>query len=132
MRRIISDLSSWASLTLLVQKRLEKSKKPFVVTLGAAPKNWVQLAYLHSEVLPKLTVALFDAGEIRKNSEREAKYYLKVKLGFGQWIDWNGSQVFDPDSFSDASIEVLTSAIDTAIYECEQRGVFVAPPKEKR
>ena len=79
----------------------------------------------------KLAVALFDAGEIKKNSEREAKYWLKRLLNYGAWIEFEGGLVFDPDSFADASIEVLTDVIDTAIFQASARGVVINPPRGK-
>lgn len=133
MKRIIeSDMKGWSALTLMIQKRFEKRKSPLVITIGKAPKTHEQLGYLHSEVLPKLAYALHDTGDIRNNSEREAKYWLKLKIGYGQWIEWNGGKVFDPDSFGDADIDVLTRAIDTAMFGADARGVYIQPPKGKK
>lgn len=133
MKRVITDFNrDWAGLTALVGARWQKKPKPFIVILKAAPKTHEQLGYLHTEVLPKFTQALFDAGEIIKNSERMAKYWLKIKINFGQWLEFNDYFVFDPDSFENATTEVLSNAIDTAIYEAAQRGVSINPPKLRR
>lgn len=130
MKRIINNFNTdWAGLTALVGARWVKKPTPFVVTLHAAPKTHEQLGYLHSEVLPKLAIALFDSGEIIKNDERHAKYWLKIQIKYGQWIEFGDGVVFDPDSFEKASTEVLSDAIDTAINESAKRGVFTAPPK---
>ena len=130
MKRVITNFNTdWAGLTALVGARWAKKPKPFMVTLNAAPKTHEQLGYLHSEVLPKLTIALFDTGEIRNRSEREAKYWLKVQIKYGQWIEFNDGVVFDPDSFENATTEVLSYAIDTAISESAKRDVYTAPPK---
>ncbi len=131
MKRIITDMNSWASLTLKIQERFEKRKSPIVITIGKAPKTHEQLGYLHSEVLPNLTIALYESGEIKTLSEREAKYVLKLMIGYGQWINFNGGVIFDPDSFSNADTETLTRAIDRATDECFARNIHVKPPKEK-
>lgn len=131
MKRVISNLSQWQNLTLLVLKRWEKSTKPFTVTIGKPKKTLEQLGYLHSEVLPKFTQAMYDAGEIRNNSEREAKYLLKVLIDYGKWIAFNDVHVFDPDSFADADMETLILAIDTAISEAAKRDVIILPPRKK-
>ncbi len=130
MKRIITNFNDdWAGLTALVGARWVKKPTPFVVTLHAAPKTFEQLGYLHSEVLPKLTQALFDAGDISKNSERYGKYWLKEAINYGEWIEFRGGKVFDDDSFEKASTEVLSDAIDTAINESVKRGVYIQPPK---
>lgn len=132
MKRVIQDLKSWAALTLLVQKRFEQKSSPFLVTIGKPGKTHEQLGYFHSEVLPKLAFALHEAGEIKNNSEREAKYYLKIRIGFGCWIKFRDGVVFDPDSFAGADIDTLNSAIDKAIEECNKRNIHVNPPRERK
>ena len=129
MKRYVTDLSAWEAITRIVHKRFEKKTTPFMVIIKSSPKSWNQLAYLHSEILPKLTTALHDRGEIKNLDEDEAKYYLKVLIGFGKWISFRGSIVFDPHSFADASTEILSRAIDEAIKECEKSGIIVMPPK---
>lgn len=130
MKRIISNINQWPALTLLVMERWKKRPKPFEVILKSAPKTWEQLAYLHATVLPILTEALFDSGEIRKKTERDAKYWLKREMNYGVWIEYEGGKVFDPDSFEDADIDVLSAAIDLAITECEKREYFVPKPRK--
>lgn len=132
MKRIISNLSQWTDLTLKVHERWQKSRKPFVVTIGKPTKTLEQLGYFYAQVLPLFTLAMFEAGEIYENSEREAKYFLKVLIGFGVWIEFNGRQVFDPSSFADADIDILTLAIDTAIDESAKRGVYIPPPRRTK
>lgn len=130
MKRVISNLGQWIALTMLVTKRFEKNKKPFMITIAGAPKTHEQLGYLHAEVLPKLTIALFDAGYIKANTERYAKYWLKRQIGYGEWINISEiERVFDGDSFSDAKIETLMQAIDTAIDTAQHLGVYIAPPR---
>lgn len=133
MKRVITNFNTdWAGLTALVGARWLKKPSPFIVTLKAAPKSHEQLGYLHSEVLPKLAVALFDSGEILKNDERHAKYWIKIQIKYGQWIEFGDGVVFDPDSFEKASTEVLSNAIDTAIREAAKRDVHIQPPKLRR
>lgn len=133
IKRIISDIGSWASLTLLMQKRFErKGAKPLVVILRPLDKSHEQLGYLHGVCLPILTEVLFDAGEIKHKSESEAKYYIKVLMGFGEWISFRTSVVFDPRSFESATTEDLSVAIDKAIEVCEKYGAYVPLPKEKK
>jgi hypothetical protein len=129
MKRIISNIKQWEHLTLLVLDRWNKSQKPFSVTIGKPAKTHEQLGYLHSEVLPKFTQAMFEAGEIKRNNERDAKYHLKLLIGYGEWINYKGYKVFDDDSFEAASIDVLNAAIDKAIDECALRGVAIEPPR---
>jgi hypothetical protein len=74
---------------------------------------------------------MFDAGELSKLSESEGKYYLKVLIGYGEWVQFRKSVVFVPASFEKASIEDLNRAIDEAIKQCEIRGVYVPPAKGK-
>lgn len=132
IKRIITGMESWLSLTQMVAKRFEREgAKPLMVIICPPPKTHEQLGYLHSEVLPKLTQALFDAGEISKLSEGESKYYLKVLINYGEWIKFRGKLVFNPFSFEKATTEILSQAIDKACAECEARGVYIPPPKEK-
>lgn len=133
IKRVINSMSEWVSLTLMIDKRFAKpDAKPLTVVLKPTEKTWEQLGYLHSEVLPKLAVALFEAGETKTNSERHAKYWLKVQIQYGKWVEFCDGVVFDPDSFQEADIEVLTNAIDVAIDACEARGVYVNPPRSKK
>lgn len=131
MKRVINHISQWPDLTIRVYKRWEKKPEPFTITLTAAPKTHEQLGYLHAEVLPKLAQALFDAGDIRTNSEQAAKYFIKRQIGYGTFYDFNNGVVFDPDSFNRATIETLIQAIDTAIDEAAKRGVTINPPRGK-
>lgn len=131
MKRVITGISQWMALTLIVADRF--AKRPnwrITVTLSEPPKTWEQLGYLHSEVLPKLTIALSEAGDIERKSERQAKYWLKREIRYGEFYNFNGSVIFDADSFEKASIEVLINAIDTAIHAAEQRGIYIAPPRK--
>lgn len=130
MKRYIKTYSQVTAMLPLIAQALLK-KKELVIEVKEAPKTLEQLGYLHSEVLPKLTVALFDAGEISKSSERHAKYWLKRSINYGDWVSYEGGEVFDPDSFANADKGVLSQAIDTAIHEAQLRGVYIAPPKTK-
>ena len=130
-KRIISSMDDWQLLSDMVAKRFEKSQKPFQAILQTVPKSNEQLGYLHSECLPVYTQMLFDIGEIEKLSEDAAKYYLKVQIGYGEWIRFRASVVFDPHSFAEATLEQLGLAIDKILAECALRNYHVAPPKEK-
>lgn len=132
MKRIIKSYpQDWLALTLLVAKRWEKRPTPFAITLTQAPKTWEQLAYLHAEIIPKLAIALYDAGEIKQKTDRAAKLWLKINCHYGEMIPIIGSYVFDPDSFADASIERLIEIIDMAIDEAAKRNVIIEPPRTK-
>lgn len=116
-------------VTLKVQELLSKGKD---VTIGIekGKKTHEQLGYLHSHVLGQLALALHDSGEIRNNSESAAKYWLKRRIGYGNYYTFGEHDVvFDPDSFQRATIETLTQAIDCAIDECAKRGIYVKPPR---
>lgn len=116
----------------MLAKRFElDTATPIVMILRPLDKTHEQLGYFHSAVLPILTEVLFDAGEIKNKSESEAKYYLKVLMGFGSWISFRNSVVFDPRSFEKATTEDLSVAIDKAIAECEKYGAYVPQPKER-
>lgn len=119
------------ALVIMLNKRFEVKDEPLYVVISPPPKTHEQLGYLHSTVLPILTETLFEAGEIKVKSETEAKYYLKVLANYGEWIGFRGKVVFNPHSFEKATTEQLSTAIDKAIAECEQRGVYVPPPKGK-
>lgn len=130
MKRIINDINQWPALTLLVMERWRKRPKPFTVTLNAAPKSLPQLGYFYSECLPKLTEALFEAGEIRNKSENAAKYFIKRHIGYGMWYQFGDKDaVFDPDSIQRATLETLTQIIDASIDEAAKRGVTILPPR---
>lgn len=133
MKRVIANWGDWVLLTAWAKPRLKgKKPKPFVASIKSAPKTLEQLGYLHVEVLPKLTIALFDSGDIERKVERDAKYWLKREMGYGEWINYNRGKVFDADSFEKANIEVLTKAIDIAIHACEDRGIYVELPKKQK
>lgn len=129
MKKYVSSSSQIAHVAILIKEELDKGKGAIPVTIGKAVKTFVQLGYLHSTVLPIFTATMFSHGEIDKNSEVHAKYHLKVLIGYGQWIKYKNNAVFAPESFADADTEILSRAIDRAILECEQRQVFVPPPK---
>ena len=116
------------SLSSLVKQRLDKGQK-VVIKIESVGKSWEQLAYLHSTVLPLLTEALFDSGDIERKTERYAYYWLKREMKFGEFLQFGDSVIFDPSSFRDATIDDLILAIDTAIHAAEQRGVFIPQPK---
>jgi hypothetical protein len=129
IKRVINSMESWVSLTLMMQKRFErKDAKPLVIIIRPLDKSHEQLGYLHGVCLPILTEVLHDAGEIKNKSESEAKYYLKVLIGFGSWISFRSSIIFDPRSFESATTEDLSRAIDEAIKQCELRGAYVPQP----
>lgn len=131
MKRVISDFErDWPLLTNVVRDRWEKKPKPFIVSFKASPKSHEQLGYLHKIVLPILTVCLFECGEIKRSEERDAKYWLKRSMGYGDFISFNGGVVFDPDTFEKAKVTDLVLAIDTAINEADQRGYYIPPPKK--
>lgn len=129
MKRYIAHISQMIEINLKVREELAKNKGSVPIEMGKAKKTHEQLGYLHSEVLPKFTATMFTAGEIEKNTERYGKYHLKVLIGFGDWIKYKGAKVFDAFSFGDADTEVLSKAIDKAISECQDRGVYVKPPR---
>lgn len=128
MKHLISDITQWTALSLLVAERWQKRKTPFMVIIKAAPKTHVQLGYFHSTVLPIFTAIMYDSGEIAKKTEKHAKYYIKRGIGYGEWIDFDGGKVFVPESFEKANIEELSEAIDFCINEVSLRGGYVPPP----
>lgn len=111
-------------------KELKVLPYPFTLTHGKPPKSHEQLGYLHAEVFPKLTIVLHEHGEIKRKTERECKYWLKRQIGYGEWIEFNGNVVFDPNSFADATVEQMTEILDCAINEATLRGAVIKQPKE--
>lgn len=129
MKRLVSTKDQLFHLSLLIASELDKHGK-VMVEVKRSPKSLEQLGYLHAEVLPKLTIALFDAGEIKSKSEGACKYWLKRQIGYGTWYTFGKDEVvFDGDSFQRATIDTLIQAIDTGIDEAAKRGIFVSPPK---
>lgn len=128
MKRLITTKAQIPALCILLSEALQKRGK-IMVSMKPAPKTLEQLGYLHSCVLPKLAMALSDSGEIKHNSEREAKYWLKRHIDYGQFFEFGCNVVFDPDSFADASLEILSQAIDCAIDEAALRDVIIEPSK---
>lgn len=127
MKRIINKLDDLVAFF----GELKVLPMPFALTKGEPPKSHEQLGYLHAEVFPKLTVVLHEHGEIKRKSERECKYWLKRHIGYGEWIEFSGGVVFDPDSFSDASVAQMTEILDIAIEQATLRGATIKQPKEK-
>ena len=127
IKRIITK-ATLPALVLMLTKRFEVKPEPLYITISPPPKTHEQLGYLHSEVLSKLAYALHDTGEIEVNSETQAKYYLKVNMGYGSWFNFRDGVVFDPKSFEKATTEELSQAISEAIHMCEARGVSVPLP----
>lgn len=132
MKRIINCFEDWQDFANIVVERWYKSQKPFEIKIKSTTKTQEQLGYFHSEVLPKLTIALSDTGEILNKCEEEAKYYLKVYLNYGKWFEFRGAQVFAPESFAKAKKDMLSKAIDNAIRMCEDRGIWVSPPVTRK
>lgn len=128
MKRLLNHKDQLPELDSLIIGEIERRGK-IVVTIKASPKSHEQLGYLHASVLPILTLALYDAGEIKTKSEGAAKFWLKVMIGYGEYYELNTAVVFDPKSFADADIDILIKAIDTGIFESEQRGFHIPPPK---
>lgn len=131
MKRYISHMSQTAGLIAKIGEELAKGHGAVPVIVGKSVKTFEQLGYLHSTVLPIFTRVMYEAGEIQHNTERYGKYHLKVLINYGEWLNYKGGKVFDDDSFSEADTEVLSKAIDKAIWECEQRGEYVPPPRSK-
>lgn len=131
MKRIISNFQDWQDFANIVVERMQKSRRPFEIKIKSSAKTIEQLGYFHSEVLPKLTYALYDTGDIAHKCEETAKYWLKLHLNFGKWIEYGNGVVFVPDSFTGATIKILSRAIELAIHESHQRGVLVNPPVTK-
>ncbi len=129
IKRIVSKTSLPAIFTMLAKRFESDDAKPIVMILRPLDKSHEQLGYLHSTVLPMLMLALYEAGEINSLSEAEAKYYLKVLINYGEWVQFRKAVVFVPYSFEKASIEILSKAIDEGIKQCEMRGGNVPPPK---
>lgn len=138
MKRLILHIDDWEALSQIVWDRWKtaylsnKKFKPFWAELTTTKKTHEQLGYLHSTVLPVLTECLSESGEIRRKNEREAKYWLKRFISYGEHINYNGGIVFDANSFEKASKDILTLAIDEAITQCEQRGYYVPLPKVRK
>lgn len=128
MRRYIKHISQTIGLINLIKQRLDKGQFVAVTLARADEKTLEQLGYLHSAVLPMLTEALFDSGEIKLNSEDAAKLWLKMNIGYGVWYEISGKPVFSAKSFEKANVDDLTKAIDEAIYQAQERGVWIPPP----
>lgn len=129
MKRIISHISQMTGLAALVKARLDKGHHVAITISRADAKTIKQLGYLHTTVLPLLTEALFDAGEIKARSESAAKLWLKMQINYGAFYEIGKSVIFDPKSFAAAKIDDLIKAIDEAILQAQERGVWIPPPK---
>lgn len=145
MERLINNIEDWERLTQVVADRFKKSTAPFFIEIGAPPITLEQFGYFHVEVLPKLAIAAFDAGEIDKRSESKAKAFAKRQINFGEWkpenvgfedpdtgeIFYKEVQIFKLHSFKDkkrATKEIMSEAIEFAIEFCREHHVIVNPP----
>lgn len=129
IKRVITDFSYWLSLTMMVEERFKKRATPLMVTIGAPPKTWRQLAYMHDVIIPTLIQPLYDLGEIKAPTERQVKYWVKVQANYGEWIDWNNGKIFDPDSFKDADKEAMSFVIQTALDKAAELDIYIPEPK---
>lgn len=130
MKRLVTNKGQLFALNLLIAEELDKRKK-VIVEVKASPKSLGQLGYLHSTVLKVMAQCLSEYGEIASNNQAQAKYWLKRKVGYGEYYKFGEDVVFDPKSFADADIDTLIGIIDCAIHEAENRGYYIPPPKEK-
>lgn len=118
MKRLIDSKNQLFSLMIEISDMLDKRGK-LMVRLSAAPKTLEQLKKLYAH-LPELTAKLFERGEIKRNLEDHAKYWLKREIKYGKFYEFNEGVVFDAASFADASIDVLIEAIDKTLLELER------------